>query len=100
MLKIKFDRVMKKVFMIVLFVCFIFLSLTLFKFVNVCRNISSAFNCDTVVNTILIDSIEYNIIKRDTIIYNIKKIQKDEIEKANTITDSAAVELFKRLVSE
>lgn len=91
---------MKKVLIIVMFVCFIVLSLILFKFVNVCRNEPSVFNCDTVVNTILIDSIEYNIIKRDTIIYNIKNIQKNEIEKANTITDSAAVELFKKLVSE
>lgn len=75
-------------------------------FIYTCRNCRSGdflindINTDTMINTLLIDSIEYNIIRKDTIIYNIKTIQKNEIEKAKNISDSDAVKLFKRLVTE
>lgn len=52
---------------------------------------------DTSYNRIVLDSIEYNIRKKDTTIYNIKKEMKDEIEKAITATDSDAVRQFKEL---
>lgn len=63
-----------------------------------CADYSPSY--DTAINTLLIDSIEYNIIHKDTIIYNIKKVQKYEIEKAKNISDSDAVKLFKQLVTE
>lgn len=55
---------------------------------------------DTIYNKVTLDSIEYNIIKRDSIIYNITNKYKDEIEQANNISDSCAIELFKELVQE
>lgn len=90
---------MKKVLVIII-LCLIVLVLILCKVVVNSRSNLPIDECDTIINTIRIDSIEYNIIKKDTIIYNIKKIQKHEIEKTKYITDSASVELFKQLVSE
>lgn len=48
-------------------------------------------------NTIIIDSIVYNIQYRDSIIYKIRYKYEEEIIKAESITDSAAIELFKSL---
>ena len=56
--------------------------------------------CDTVINRLRIDSIEYFIISKDNIINNIKIETKNEIENANALSDTASVELFKRLVSK
>lgn len=54
---------------------------------------------DTTYNKVVLDSIEYNIIKRDSVIYEIQKKMKYEIEKSFLINDSSAVELFKKLAS-
>lgn len=54
---------------------------------------------DTTYNKVVLDSIEYNIIKKDSIIYNIKQEMKDEVTKSFGISDSAAINLFKELVS-
>ena len=54
---------------------------------------------DTTYNKVTLDSIEYNIIKKDSVIYKIKQEMKDEITKSFGLNDSAAVELFKKLVS-
>lgn len=51
-------------------------------------------------NTIIIDSIVYDIQHRDSIIYNIRYKYEEEIIKANSISDSAALELFKSLCSD
>lgn len=56
--------------------------------------------CDTIINRVRIDSIEYYIRSKDDIINNIKIETKNEIENANALTDTASVELFKRLVSK
>ena len=56
--------------------------------------------CDTIINRVRIDSIEYYIRSKDNIINNIKIETKNEIENANALTDTASVELFKRLVSK
>ena len=45
-------------------------------------------------------SIEYNIIKKDSIIYNIKENVKEEINFAINADDSTTVMLFQKLVSE
>lgn len=55
---------------------------------------------DTIYNRILIDSIEYNIIKKDSIIYNIKENVKEEINFAINADDSTTIILFQKLVSE
>lgn len=52
---------------------------------------------DTIYDTRRLDSIEYNIIKRDTIIYNIKQEMKDEIDKSFQLSNNDAVELFDSL---
>jgi hypothetical protein len=52
---------------------------------------------DTIYNKVTIDSIEYNIIKKDSTIYKLKEEVKDEIEKALNADDSIAVEQFKSL---
>lgn len=55
---------------------------------------------DTVYNKIVIDSLEYNIIKKDSIIYNIKENVKKEINFAINADDSTTIILFQKLVSE
>lgn len=55
---------------------------------------------DTAYNKIVIDSLEYNIIKKDSIIYNIKENVKEEINFAINADDSTTVMLFQKLVSE
>lgn len=55
---------------------------------------------DTIYNKVVIDSIEYNIIRKDTIIYNLKHKMKDEVTKSFELDDSSAVKLFKELASE
>lgn len=52
---------------------------------------------DTTYNKVTLDSIEYNIIKKDSTIYKLKEEAKDEIEKALNADDSIAVEQFKSL---
>lgn len=47
-----------------------------------------------------LDSIEYNIHIKDTTIYHIKYIEDERIKEANSLTDSAAVQLFIKLVSD
>lgn len=54
---------------------------------------------DTTYNTVVIDSIKYNIIQRDSIIYKIKiKIKEDE-QEIITLDDSSSVKLFYKLVT-
>lgn len=52
---------------------------------------------DTIYNKVTLDSIEYNIIKKDSTVYKLKEEVKDEIEKALNADDSIAVEQFKSL---
>lgn len=55
---------------------------------------------DTVYNKIVLDSIEYNITKKDSVIYNIKQEMKDEVIKSFEFDDSSAVKLFKELCKQ
>lgn len=55
---------------------------------------------DSVINKVRIDSIELVITQKDSTIVHIKNTIKDEINEANTLSDSSSVELFERLVSE
>lgn len=56
-------------------------------------------NVDSVINRIRIDSIELVITQKDSTIVNIKNTIEDEIKEANSLNDSASLELFERLVS-
>lgn len=70
------------------------------SFINVVDEFSFINKCDTSINRIRIDSIEYYIRSKDSIINNIKIETNYEIENANALSDTASVELFKRLVSK
>lgn len=58
---------------------------------------NSIFIQDTTYNHIVLDSIQYNIIKKDSVIYNLKQEMTNEIKESYSLTDSAAVDLFKWL---
>lgn len=55
---------------------------------------------DTSYNKVVLDSIEVNIKYKDSVIKCIKYNMKYEIDKVNTINDSAAIELFKQLCTD
>ena len=78
---------------IVLFISFILSSRKL-------NRTSVEFSKDTTINRTTIDSIQYNIIIKDNIINNLKHKKDEDIKKSECLYDTAAVELFKRLVSE
>jgi len=52
---------------------------------------------DTTTNSVVIDSIEYRIQYKDSVITNITYVYEEEILKAESLDDSSAVELFKEL---
>ena len=56
--------------------------------------------CDTVINKVRIDSIEYIIKSKDSIINKIKYDTKEYNNKVDALDDDANVELFKELVSK
>lgn len=57
-------------------------------------------NIDSVINRVRIDSIELVITQKDSTIVNIKNTIEDEVKEANSLNDSASLELFERLVSD
>lgn len=59
-----------------------------------------ANKCDTVINTFRIDSIEYIIKSKDSIINKIKYNEKEHSKKIDALDDDANVKLFKELVSK
>ena len=52
---------------------------------------------DTIYNKVILDSIEYNIHKKDSTIVELKKRAEYEMEQAINANDSIAVEQFKEL---
>lgn len=54
---------------------------------------------DSVINKVRIDSIELVITQKDSTIVNIKNTIEHEVKEANSLNDSASLELFERLVS-
>lgn len=56
--------------------------------------------CDTVINKVRIDSIEYIIKSKDSIINKIKYHEKEYVNKVDALDDDANVKLFKELVSK
>ena len=55
---------------------------------------------DTSYNHIVLDSINYHIIHKDSIIINYKTKIEYEIQQSNNCSDSDAIKLFYRLLSE
>lgn len=55
--------------------------------------------CDTTINKVRIDSIEYIIKSKDSIINKIKYNEKKYSKKIDALDDDANVKLFKELVS-
>lgn len=55
---------------------------------------------DTTYNHIILDSIKYRLIEKDSIIYNIKEDLKDDIQEAINANNSNVVKQFYELVSE
>lgn len=55
---------------------------------------------DTTYNHIILGSIKYSLIEKDSIIYNIKEDLKDDIQEAINANDSNVVKQFYELVSE
>ena len=92
---------MKKIIIIVLIIEIINLSLTLFV-INKIKNVEAFNECnvDTVFNKLRIDSIQYNIIQKDSTIITINNIMKDEINKADSLNNDSAVILFRQLLQE
>lgn len=84
----------------ILFIIIIVLLLFII-FNNGFRNINEKHNTieifDTMYNARVLDSIEYNIIIKDSIINNLIYVYEEEIIKAENLDDSSAVELFKQL---
>ena len=56
--------------------------------------------CDTAINKVRIDSIEYIIKSKDSIINKIKYNEKKYNKKVDALDDDANVKLFKELVSK
>ena len=56
--------------------------------------------CDTSVNKVRIDSIEYIIRSKDSIVNRIKYNEKEYNKKIDALDDDANVKLFKELVSK
>ena len=55
---------------------------------------------DTTYNHIVLDSIRYNIVVKDSVIIHIRHEYEDSIKQSITYDDSTSLDLFKRLVSE
>lgn len=94
---------MKKLLVAVLILSIVNLYLLIIIYSGISLAVSdiSFYNkCDTVINKVRIDSIEYVIRSKDSVINKIRINEKKYINKANELNDTSAVELFKRLVSE
>ena len=61
--------------------------------------VNKCFINDTTINKVRIDSIEYIIRSKDSIINNIKYNEKEYSKKIDALDDDVNVKLFKELVS-
>ena len=96
---------MKKLLIILLFfvIVNIIMNLVLIIHLNVrfpVEDFVKVNKCDTVINKVRIDSIEYIIKSKDSIINKIKYDTKEYNNKIDALDDDANVKLFKELVSK
>lgn len=93
---------MKKLLIGVIFLSIVNLILLVLIYGNVRLVVDDfvLFNkCDTTINKVRIDSIEYIIKSKDSIINKIKYNEKEYNKKIDALDDDANVKLFKELVS-
>ena len=93
---------MKKLLIGVIFLSIVNFILLVLIYGNFCLVVGDfvLFNkCDTTINKVRIDSIEYIIKSKDSIINKIKYNEKEYSKKIDALDDDANVKLFKELVS-
>ena len=96
---------MKKLLITVLFfgLTNIIINVVIIIYLNVrfpVEDFANPNKCDTVINKVRIDSIEYIIKSKDSIINKIKYDTKEHYNKIDALDDDANVKLFKELVSK
>lgn len=94
---------MKKLLIGVIFLSIVNLILLVLIYGKVCFVVEDfvLFNkCDTTINKVRIDSIEYIIKSKDSIINKIKYNEKEYSNKVDALDDDSNVKLFKELVSK
>lgn len=57
------------------------------------------YEIDTIYNIIVKDSVEHNINKKDSVIYNLKQQMQYDIDKSKNINNDDAIKLFYQLTS-
>ena len=94
---------MKKLLIVVIFFSIVSFIILVQIYVNI-RLVVDDFvlinKCDTAINKVRIDSIEYIIRSKDSIINKIKYNEKEYSKKIDALDDDANVKLFKELVSK
>lgn len=92
---------MKKMIIVLLVIVFINLYITLYIYKSKCVEADNIYNkVDTAINHVRIDSIQFIITQKESIIIKFKEHEKEINDKVNILDDSTSWELFKRLVSE
>lgn len=92
---------MKKMIIVLLVIVFINLCITLYIYKSKCVEADNIYNkVDTAINHVRIDSIQFIITQKESIIIKFKEHEKEINDKVNILDDSTNWELFKRLVSE
>lgn len=78
-------------------ICVIFIAYNKSKTNSSNINIDSVDVVDTSYNKVVLDSIQYNIVKKDSVIVKLKYNMKHDVEEALSANDSSVVEQFKSL---
>lgn len=91
---------MKKLLTTMIIIEIINLILMILLFNKTSVDIGKRAIIDSVINKVRIDSIELVITKKDSNIIHIKNTIENEIKEANSLNDSAVINLFERLVLE
>ena len=98
------NKINKSNIIITILVCLLFSTLLYIFYTNKynqrIENKQNIIIVDTTYNTITLDSIEYNIIYRDSIVYQLKQKMQYEKDKVLDMSNDDAVKLFYELVSE
>lgn len=98
------NKINKSNIIITILVCLLFgILLYIFytnKYNQRIENKQNIIIVDTTYNTITLDSIEYNIIYRDSIVYQLKQKMQYEKDKVLDMSNDDAVKLFYELVSK
>lgn len=80
---------------------FINLCVTLYLYLSFNVEVATNYSkVDTAINHVRIDSIQFIITQKESVVVKLKEYEKDIDNKVNAINDSASWELFKRLVSD